>query len=236
MKKTLATFVKAFGGIGFLMLAGALYWHHSTRAFVAAAARTPGVVTELALSHSGSDGATTFYPTVHFNTPEGRSIEFTSKSGSNPPAYSRGQSVTVLYRPGDPYDAKIDGFFSLWGGPLIIGSMGAIFFMIAVSIRRYSRNQQRQREYLRANGTPVQADFQSVEKDHSIKVNGQVPFRVLTQWRNPATQQLHVFPSENIWFDPAPYLEGRAKFTVFIDTRNLKKFHVDLSFLPELAE
>ena len=46
---------------------------------------------------------------------------------------------------------------------------------------------------------------------------------------------MHVFESDNVWFDPTSYVKGR-KITVFIENDNPKKYLVDLSFLPKLAK
>jgi Protein of unknown function (DUF3592) len=77
------------------MLAGAIYAYQSVRTFVAAASVAQGTVGELVASHSSD--STTYRPTVRFTTADGRSIEFTSGVSTNPPVYSRGDQVEVLY-------------------------------------------------------------------------------------------------------------------------------------------
>jgi hypothetical protein len=102
--------------------------------------------------------------------------------------------------------------------------------MVVVPIRR-----RRLESFLKTNGVPVEATFESVEQNTSMKVNGQSPWRVLAQWLDPATSQVHVFKSDNLWFDPSDYIKDR-KINVFMDRGNPKKYYVDLSFLPKLAD
>ena len=83
-------------------------------------------------THRLWEGSTSL-PMVRFVTEGGRSIEFTSHTGSDllqalrlrPSWKDRiGKSVTVRYDSADPTDARIDSFFQLWGGiefPLIGG-------------------------------------------------------------------------------------------------------------------
>ena len=57
---------------------------------------------------------------------------------------------------------------------------------------------------------------------------------IVSQWQNPATSKLHIFESDNIWFDPTDFIKT-DKIKVWIDRKNPKKYMVDLSFLPEVA-
>lgn len=230
--KTIAIIKYVFSAIGIAMIAGALYWVQNTRAYLAQAGSAQGTVVDLVRSSSSS--SSTYAPVVRFVTAKGEKIEFTSGTGSNPPSYSQGESVEVLYQPGAPRDARINGFVSLWLGPMIVGGIGSIFFLIGGGIALASVLQGRKEEYLRQNGTRILTTFQSVELNTSLAVNGRHPFRVFTQWTNPSTSEIHVFESENLWFDPSPHINNRT-ITVFIEPGNPKKYYVDLSFLPKLA-
>jgi len=56
---------------------------------------TEGTVTELIRVESSD--SITYKPVIEFNNQNGSLIEFTSSSSSNPPSYSRGETVEVLY-------------------------------------------------------------------------------------------------------------------------------------------
>lgn len=231
--KVIAIVKYVFTLIGIGMLVGALFVYRSTSSFLAEAIKAQGTVVELKASRSGN--STTYRPVVKFTSQNGQAIEFVSSIGSHPPGYSEGQKVDVFFLPADPRNAKISGFFSLWGGSAILGGMGGVFFLIGTGIILASTLKSRKDEYLRKNGTRIETEFQGVELNTTLSVNGAHPFRILTQWQNPLTSDLHIFKSNNIWFDPASFIESK-KIMVFIEKDNPKKYHVDLSFLPKLAK
>jgi hypothetical protein len=221
-----------FSAIGIALLAGAIFFYQNTSAFLADALSTSGTVIDLARSRSSD--STTYRPVVEFKTHNGERVEFTSTSGSNPPSYSKGEIVTVLYSELRPEKARIQGFFSLWGMPAIFGGLGAVFATIGFSIILFGRLKQRNITYLKQHGVKIKTRFQSVERNRAYRVNGQSPYRIHTQWKNPGTAKLHVFKSENLWFDPTDHID-RDEITVIIARNNPKKYYVDTSFLPELA-
>jgi len=73
-----------------------------------------------------------------------------------------------------------------------------------------------------------------VERNTGVAVNGVSPFRIATQWQDPATGEIRVFHSENVWFDPSDYLKDQP-ITVYLDPQNPHRYWVDTSFLPKLA-
>ena len=191
-----------------------------------------GTVVELVRSQSSD--STTYRPVVRYSTQSGEQVEFTSSAGSNPPSYSKGEQVEVLYQPLQPAQARINGFFPLWGGPMVIAGLGGVFFLVGAGIVLVTLMKSRSDEYLKKHGTAVETKFQSVEINTGLKVNGRSPFRVITQWQNPATAELHLFTSNNLWFDPTDHIGGR-KIMVLIERNNPRKYYMDLSFLPKLA-
>lgn len=219
--------------VGVGMLAGTFFLYRNTTAFLGEAKIATGTVVELRQSRSGD--ADTYRPVVRFSTQEGEDITFTSSAGSKPPAYSKGEKVEVLYPPSLPAQARIKGFFSLWGAPAILGGLGSIFFLIGAGFFLVATFSRRKAEFLKAQGLPIQTSFQSVTLNEALSVNGRHPFRITTQWQNPATGDIHVFQSGNVWFDPTPFIDG-GKITVFIERDKPGNYHLDLSFLPKLAE
>ena len=118
--------------IGAALLGGAYLLYDDMREFIATAAVAQGTVVSLRVSESSD--SVTYSPVFRFSVPDGREIEVVSSSGSNPPNYSPGEAVEVLYLPDDPYTARINGFFSLWGGVAIVGGLGAIFFAVGAAL------------------------------------------------------------------------------------------------------
>ncbi len=230
--KSLSIIKYLFSIIGLGMLLGALYWYQSIQSFTEEALLTEGTVLELVASRS--DDSYVYKPLVRFTTERGESIEFISGTGSNPPGFTVGETVEIFYRAADPQETMINDFFSLWGGPLIVAGMGIIFFIIGGSIILVTLLQKQKEQYLKTNGLPVQTKFQSVEINAHLTVRGRNPYRVLTQWQNPETSEIHVFKSNNLWFDPTDYIT-EDYITVLIERTNPKKYYVDLSFLPKVA-
>jgi Protein of unknown function (DUF3592) len=218
--------------VGLLMSIGSGYWAVRTRAFLGRAEAAPGTVVALELSRSSDSSS--YHPVVRFTLPSGQARTFRSRSGSNPPSYSVGDTVEVLYDRDDPSDSRIDSTFSLWGGPIIVGGLGAVFAAIGGGILLMRRAAARRAAELRATGTPVATRFQSVERNTRLRVNGRSPWQIVTQWQDPSTGKLHLFHSENIWFDPTPHI-SQQEITAYVDRRDPKRHVLDLSFLPKLA-
>ena len=69
----------------------------------------------------------------------------------------------------------------------------------------------------------------------SITVNGRHPLRIVSQWYDPATHQVHLFYSRNLWFDPSEFVDMNV-ITVYVDPSNLSNYYMDTSFLPKVEK
>jgi hypothetical protein len=215
--------------VGIGMLVGAFIVYKDTSSFIAGAAKAEGTVVDLVKVTSRQ--AISYKPTVHFIDHNGQTIEFTSSASSKPPSYSKGQKVNVFYNPTKSQIAEIEGFFTLWGGSVLLGIFGGVLLMIGGGIILAGVLKNNKNENLKKNGTPIDTELQSVERMTTSQDNGMYPFIISTKWQNPTTSELHIFQSDNIWFDPTSYVECK-RITVFIEKGNPKKYYVDLSFLP----
>lgn len=52
--------------------------------------------------------------------------------------------------------------------------------------------------------------------------------------KNPESGHLHVFNSENLWFDPTQHVTTK-QLRVLLDPNDATRYHIDVSFLPQLA-
>jgi hypothetical protein len=216
--------------IGLGLLVGAGFMWRSQADFAAHAARTDGTVIDTIYRSSSKGGS--YYPQVEFKAPDGSAVHFTGRTGSNPASYSRGDRVTVMYRTDNPQDARIDSFFENWFGVLILGGLGAVFSLIGGGLIYGGLHTRQVNKWLAVNGMRVQAKFENVIHDTSLKINGRSPWRLICQWQHPVTQKVYVFKSANIWFDPASFVK-RDTLDVLVDMDNPKRYQVDISFLPE---
>ena len=214
---------------GVLTLAGGGASAVSTSRFLETAVTAPGVVTELVPKRS-SDGDVLYSPKVHFRDRDGRSVVFVPNTSSRPPAYSVGEGVEVVYAPGDSADARIRGFFSLWGVALIASVLGAILTVVGVGFLLWPKWKARKVAWLRKNGQKVAAEPVEVVLDRSLQVNGRHPYRIVCQWSDPVSGEAHSFRSDALWFDPSPAL-GDQPLTVWVAPDNPRRYHVDLAFL-----
>lgn len=114
-------------------LAPAGYLYLRTREFLNASVTTTGIVVRMVARESGSDDAgTTVAPVVKFKTPGGVEIEFESGMSSSPALYGVGEELPVIYRPGNPKEAEIKLFWSLWALPVCLGGLGAMAILFAL--------------------------------------------------------------------------------------------------------
>jgi Protein of unknown function (DUF3592) len=221
--------------IGLAMLVGALFFWNSTRSFVAHAQTTQGKVVELIEVRDKDGGSSTWKPRVTYRAPTGQQITFESSFSTNPAPYSVGETVDVLYLPSDPAEARIRGYQSLWLGPTILGGLGLVFTAIGGGMLLARNVARKKRDYLMAYGNALETDLQGVERNTSLEVNGQHPWRITSQWLDPVSNKLRVFHSENLWFDPEKFVSGK-RITVLLDPKDPKRYYMDVSFLPQLED
>lgn len=114
--------------VGFLLLGLAAFFTWRTSNFIKRSRSATGTVTALKLvSLHDSDYA----PVFSFKAADGKTYSVTSNTSSNPPGFAVNDEVEVLYDPADPQRARINTFVQLWLPPVILGSIGTLFFIIA---------------------------------------------------------------------------------------------------------
>lgn len=233
MKKVLKILGGVFLSIGLILMAVSFLIYHSTASFRREAASATGTVIDLTLERSGgTDGASVYYPVVEFSTEKGETIRFRGSSGSSPPAFSKGQTVTVRFRSEDPYRARIESFPSMWLGTLITGFIGLPFAITGLIMLLIPIFKARQDAWLQANGRIISAEIDRVDLNRGVRVNGQHPYIMHAQWHDSVTGRIYVFRSRDIWYNPERYIRTKT-VQVRIHPKNPKKYMMDTSFLPE---
>jgi hypothetical protein len=134
----------AFAVVAYPAMAGGLFFLVSNTVFWARAASTEGVIVGF---EAMEDDSTTHRQVtvmsvdraranvVSFRDEDGEDHIFVTEWGSAAAVYDQGETVTVLYRPEDPSQAKIRGFISLYLGPLLLILLGAAFWVSSVLAR-----------------------------------------------------------------------------------------------------
>ena len=99
--------------------------------------RAPGQVFDL-IARTDDFGNTYYYPVIEYYLPDTSRVRVQLTEGSWPPAYEKGQPITVLYDPAQPSRARIASFsgtLGLFVLPIITGILGAAFLAAAVFAR-----------------------------------------------------------------------------------------------------
>ena len=221
--------------VGLTLLGVSFFVGKSRYAFVKASLETEGEVIDLVSVHSkGRTGSSTTYaPYIQFTDAMGRKVYFISTISSNPPSYDLGEKVTVIYDSEAPEEARMKGFFAIWGMTSICGLVGTIFFTIGYLLLVSVKRKKRKQAHLRQHGVRITPDYLWVEINDRYSVNGKNPYQILAQWTNQKDLEEHVFFSENLWFDPKSFI-GAEEITVLVDPENPKKYLVDLPFLKNM--
>lgn len=190
---------------------------------------TVGTVVDLVYS-SSSDG-NGMAPVVEFNLRDGSKRTYRSPVFSSPPSYQVGETAELWYNPANPDQVVLSGVDG-WLVSLICGVFFLIFGGIGYGGLFYQLFKKRDVDWLKKNGQPVQADFSGIYINYNLKMNGASPWIIQAQWHDKVANKVYTFNSDNIWYDPARFVEGK-KLTVLIDPKNPGMYFMDVSFLPE---
>lgn len=120
-----------FSLIGGLMALIAVFLFVRTRMFISNAQEVKGTVIRMVYKRN-SKGGGGYSPVYQFKTIEGRLVEKQDSLFSNPPMFTEGQTIDVLYEPANPENARIKKWMNLYFLPLLLGGMGLIFGGIGV--------------------------------------------------------------------------------------------------------
>ncbi|MGO1975242.1 MAG: DUF3592 domain-containing protein [Propionibacteriaceae bacterium] len=123
-----------------LLLAGAVVLVFSIR-FASASETTLGTVVEVSARQdcrtrdNRRECSVVYRPTITYTTAAGAEVTFTSNSATSDWNFPIGTEVNVRYDPANPQGARMDGWFSTWGAPTIVGGLGVLFAVVAVILR-----------------------------------------------------------------------------------------------------
>lgn len=210
-----------FGIIGLAIIASGVWSWQSRQAIIAAGIRTTGIVTEL--DYSG-----TYYPVVEFRDRSGQPHTYRARSGSNPPSYTRGERVEIVYLPGNPEHALIDDFMGRWMLPAFLLCFGGVFAAVGWTTAYFYWRRKRMIAKVKQRGVPVTARFVESFRDTSITVNGRHPWKVAAQATNPLTGKQDAFESDAVWVDLSEVLAGKT-VRVLIDPDRPDRHWIDLT-------
>lgn len=136
--------ISVFLAVGVLMLLIAMASTVSTIRAISQEESAPGQVVDMTVRASADNETGIlqeyYYPVVEFNLPDGTFKRLQLSEGSWPLEYEIGQSVTILYNPEHPLDARIKSLSSTmlkWIFPAITGIVGVVFLSLTLIVRRF---------------------------------------------------------------------------------------------------
>lgn len=134
------------GLVGIVLLGVGIWLTQDLMHMLEVGKRTQGEVVRLEESYSSSSSggsSYTYYPIVEYVIEEtGKTFEFKDSIGSNPPAYDRGEAVTVLYDPDNPQsEVMIDRGIWNWLAPGLCTGFGVLILLISINSWAGARRQ-----------------------------------------------------------------------------------------------
>jgi hypothetical protein len=232
-------FILIFGLVGLGMGIGEFFILKHLFEFRSQAVAVQGEVVDFVTSR-GNKGGTMYAPVVRYSVPaaeggSGQTHEIRGSVSSSSRGYDLGERVEVLYLPDQPGDGRIGSFMEQWFLPLIFGIFTTVFGGIALAFIVVEIRKQRMYAWLQHSGMTAQARINEVGKNTSLKVNGRSPWVIRAQWQHPVTQNIHVFESEDLWYDPSEFIGDREQVPVRVDADDPRRYRVDISWLPKKA-
>ena len=129
--------------IGLALLVSAIFSILKTRRQIANSVKATGTVFNFG-QITGKSGYL-YCPQVVFADAAGQRIEFQSEIGSQPPAYTIGQQVPVIYQKNNSRQAEIDSLMSLWFTPgctlaiaVVFTLLGPVLFVLGILVHRHT--------------------------------------------------------------------------------------------------
>jgi hypothetical protein len=124
-------------GVGCLLLAAFLAWR--TLSFTADTARATG---EVVSYHEVRDGESTRYrPRVRFKTATGEIVTINGQLAGTSKRFEIGTRVPMVYKVGDPMQARVALFVDNWLGPGIATVIGLVGIAGGLLVRRSVRRE-----------------------------------------------------------------------------------------------
>ena len=128
------------GGIVFMLIGACFaafswYLYKGDRAFMKQSAPATGIVIRSEYVRSERSGGA-YYAIIAFQLAGGKKQEFRSEPGTGRPIYKDGEQVEIRYEKQTPANAKITGFWELWGLTAILGGFGLLFIGAGLLIMR----------------------------------------------------------------------------------------------------
>lgn len=129
---------------------------------------------------------------------------------------------------------SLAGILAFATGMLWPSLFGLLLAAIGGGVVTFRWLRNRSAEKLIRTGLPIKAEFVEIRLNEALEINGKNPFQIVARWHDESTNQIHLFKSRSIWFDPTSFIESND-ITVYLEPTARRKYYMDTSFLPKLA-
>jgi hypothetical protein len=102
-----------------------------------------GTVVSLREVDETDNTGVTYAPVINYDV-QGRTYTYESSNSSDPPAYEVGEKVTLLYRPENPEEVRVNTWFDLWFLPAMLGGGGVVVAIVSIVMMVSSIRRRRQ--------------------------------------------------------------------------------------------
>ena len=124
------------GSVCFVVAIGASLYSWN---FIRTARQTTGTVIKMREQTDNESGGKSYAPVFSFKDTAQGEHTITSSFYAYPPLHRVGDSVSVLYQPDAPDNARIDGFWYHWGVTTLSGIFGVVLTVIGTVVLHWTR-------------------------------------------------------------------------------------------------
>jgi len=134
-----------FLAAGCCLLVAGLVSAIDTARFLRRSTSAAGTIVRMRIGHHSDTGSADYAPVFSFTASNGRGYSVESHNFSNPPEFSVGQNIKVLYDRDHPEHARIDTHWQIWAIEEVLGLVGGLFVASGVAFLIYLRRRDRRR-------------------------------------------------------------------------------------------
>ena len=162
---------------------------------------------------------------VTFTTNDG--IEITKGINYYSSNMYTGMPIELYYDPDNPQNFVLESGILEILFPLIFSGLGSIFLIIGIVLIKKNNDLMKRKNKLISDGYSVMAEIFEVYNNMAIKINGRSPFVINAKYSENGKN--YIFKSQNIWFDPSPFLNTNIR--VYLDKHDYSIYYFDAESL-----
>ena len=175
----------AFTIIGLVLVTYSTLNYFNTKKFLKISAKATGVIVDFKTIGEGLKAK--HFPKIKYTTSNGDSIIFFSPLRTD---FQKGDSVKIRYiNDGGTSHSRIDSQASLWFYTIYNGFFGIISLTIGIVLSLLIFKKYKKIKKIKKIGKKIQADFEKIEKDKSVKINFRNPYKIICSWKKSKRQK-----------------------------------------------